>query len=162
MDGFLLDANWEASWFLRSRTVPDYMRAHPRGPTVWAAARELLPALEEVEPTLVHIDYWPGNVLWAEGRIAAVVDWEEASCGDRGIDVAYCRMQMYLRGVSSSADEFLDAYERAAGKRVSNLGFWELAAAARPMHSPEGWIDASPEKERFTQFIAGAMERARA
>jgi aminoglycoside phosphotransferase (APT) family kinase protein len=159
---YLLDANSEASWFLRSGTVPDYMRAHPQGATVWDMARDLLSGLKMVEPTLVHLDYSPGNVLWAEGRISAIVDWEKAACGDPGIDVAYCRMQMHLKGTGSVADEFLDAYERKVGQRVSNLGFWELAAVARPMFSPEGWIDRSPAKERFSQFIASAMARARA
>ncbi|MGD8998201.1 MAG: phosphotransferase, partial [Anaerolineae bacterium] len=61
---FLLDANAEASWFLRSATVPDYMRAHPDGEAVWEMARDLWASLRPVPPTLVHIDYWPGNVLW--------------------------------------------------------------------------------------------------
>jgi aminoglycoside phosphotransferase (APT) family kinase protein len=161
-DGFLLDANSEASWFLRCSTVPDYMRAHPQGAAVWNMARDLFPGLKKVGPTLVHIDYWPGNVLWSEGRISAIVDWEEAAYGDPGIDVAYCRMQMILKGTGSVADEFLDVYEGEAGQRVSNLALWELAAAARPMFSPEGWIDRSPAKERFSQFIDDAMERARA
>jgi hypothetical protein len=69
-------------------------------------------------------------------------------------------MQMILKGMGSVADEFVDAYEREAGERVSNLGFWELAAAARPMFSPEGWIDGSPARERFSRFIAGALEQA--
>jgi aminoglycoside phosphotransferase (APT) family kinase protein len=161
-EGFLLDANSEASWFLRSGTVPDFMRANSQGAVVWKMARDLLPGLRKVEPTLVHIDYSPGNVLWSEGRISAIVDWEEAAYGDPGIDVAYCRMQMYLKGTGSVADEFLDAYEREAGQRVSNLGFWELAAAARPMFSPEGWFDGPPAKERFSQFIDDSMVRARA
>jgi hypothetical protein len=69
-------------------------------------------------------------------------------------------MQMYLKGTGSVADEFLDTYERETGQQVSNLGFWELAAAARPMFSPEGWIDSSPARERFVRFIAAALERA--
>jgi aminoglycoside phosphotransferase (APT) family kinase protein len=159
IEGYLLDADSEASWFLRSDTVPDYMEAHPQGAAVWAAARDVLPGLQNVEPTLVHIDYWPGNILWSGDRITAVVDWEEAAYGDQGIDVAYCRMQMILKGMGSVADEFVDAYEIEAGQRVSNLGFWELAAAARPMFSPGGWIDGSPARERFSRFIAGALER---
>jgi aminoglycoside phosphotransferase (APT) family kinase protein len=155
---FLLDADSEASC---SATVPDYMRAHPQGGLVWGITRDLFPGLRKVEPTLVHLDYSPGNVLWAEGRIAAVVDWEEAAFGDPGIDVAYCRMQMILKGMGQVADEFLHAYEREAGHRVSNLGFWELAAVARPMFSPQGWINRSPARERFGRFITGAIERTR-
>jgi aminoglycoside phosphotransferase (APT) family kinase protein len=157
--GFLLDADAEATWFLRSGTVPDYMQAHPDGTAAWQMARELWPNLQQVQPTLVHIDYWPGNVIWGQGEITAVVDWEEAAYGDPGIDVAYCRMEMRLSGVGHVADDFLDAYEAAAGRRVANLGFWELAAAARPMFSPEGWITESPAKEEFRSFIADAIKR---
>jgi len=57
-------------------------------------------------------------------------------------------------------DEFLRAYEARVGQ-VVNLGFWELAAAARPMIDPEGWkITGSPARERFRQFIASANKRA--
>jgi aminoglycoside phosphotransferase (APT) family kinase protein len=156
---YLLDANSEASWFLRSGTVPDYMDAHPDGAAVWQLARELSPNLQQVQPALVHIDYWPGNVLWHRGQITAIVDWEEAAYGDPGIDVAYCRMEMRLSGQGEVADGFLETYETEAGRPVANLGFWELAAAARPMFNPEGRITESPAREEFRAFIADAMRR---
>lgn len=159
--GFLLDANTEATWFASSDTVPDYMAVHPDGATVWQTVRDLLPEALSVPPTLVHTDYWMGNVLWDRRRITAVVDWEEAAYGDPGIDVAYCRMDMFLNGMGRrTADEFLNVYEAEMGRRVANLGFWELAAAARPMHHPEGWVTGWPAGERFRQFIADATERA--
>jgi aminoglycoside phosphotransferase (APT) family kinase protein len=108
----------------------------------------------------VHIDYWPGNVLWHRGHIAAIVDWEEAAYGDPGIDVAYCRMELALSGMGHVADAFLRAYEAQRGRQVENLAFWELAAAARPMFSPEVRITESPAREAFRRFIAGARERA--
>jgi aminoglycoside phosphotransferase (APT) family kinase protein len=159
--GFLLDANAEATWFARSHAVPDHMAAHPDGAAVWKMVRDLLPQIQPVPSTLVHVDYWLGNVLWDQGRIAAVVDWEEAACGDPGIDVAYCRMDMFLNGMGRrAADEFLDVYQAEIGQRIANLGLWELAAAARPMFSPEGWITGSLAEERFGLFLADATERA--
>lgn len=157
---FLLDANSEATWFLRSGSVPDYMKAHPDGAVVWQTAHDLWPDIQQVPAGLVHIDYWSGNILWDAGRIIAIVDWEEAAYGDPGIDVAYCHMDMFLSGMGEAADEFLSVYETEVGRRVTNLGFWELAAAARPMFNPEGWITESPAKERFSQFIADARTRA--
>jgi aminoglycoside phosphotransferase (APT) family kinase protein len=50
---FLLDADSEASWFLRSESVPDYMREHPDGELVWGAAQTLRPNLRMVPETLV-------------------------------------------------------------------------------------------------------------
>ena len=152
----LLDANQEATWFLRPGSLPDFMREHPEGERVWQLVKKGFSRLEPVPPTLVHVDYWPGNVLWDGDRISAVVDWEEAALGDPAIDVAYCRMDIVLRGLPDAAEEFLRAYESAAGSPLKNLGFWELAAAARPMFSPQGWVDQSPQKEYFAGFIAQA------
>lgn len=156
---FLLAADAEATWFLRAGAVPDYMQAHPDGGEVWQMVRDLSPQRQPVQPTLVHIDYWPSNVLWDRGQITAILDWEEAAYGDPAIDVAYCRMEMFLSGLGHVADEFLDTYEIEVGRPVANLGFWELAAAARPMFNPEGWITASPAREAFRSFIANARRR---
>jgi aminoglycoside phosphotransferase (APT) family kinase protein len=155
----LLDASLEATWFLHSGNLPDFMQAHPDGERVWQKVRVGFPRLEPVPPTLVHVDYWPGNILWDGDRISAVVDWEEAAFGDPAIDVAYCRMDIALKDLPQAADEFLRVYEAAWGHPLANLGFWELAASARPMFSPQGWVDHSPAKELFSDFIAKAEQK---
>lgn len=157
---FLLDANREALWFLnKDHAIPDYVTAHSKGIAAWNAMLEYWPKLIEVPPALVHIDYWSGNILWENGEISAVVDWEEAAQGDPGIDVAYSRMDILLSGMSEAADRFLDAYTEAVNKPVANLGFWELAAGIREMWHPSCWISESPVKERFADFIDAAIER---
>jgi aminoglycoside phosphotransferase (APT) family kinase protein len=157
---FLLDANSEALWFLKSKdSMPKYISIHSKGSALWQAMLNYLPNLIRVEPSLVHIDYWSGNILWDQGVISAVVDWEEAAQGDPGIDVAYCRMDMILCGMSEAADRFLLTYEKEMSKPVTNLGFWELAAAVRPMFNPNGWISESPAKERFADFVDAAIQR---
>jgi len=45
---------------------------------LWQAVLDYLPDLISVEPSLVHIDYWSGNILWNKGMISAVVDWDAA------------------------------------------------------------------------------------
>jgi aminoglycoside phosphotransferase (APT) family kinase protein len=157
---FLLDGNSEVIWFLKSRdSMPEYIRAHPMGNALWNTMLDYLPKLVRVEPALVHIDYWAGNILWDEGKISAVVDWEEAARGDPGIDVAYCRMDMILCGMNEVADAFLAAYEKKMNRSVPNLGFWELAAAVRPMFNPDGWITGSPAAERFAEYVDAAIQR---
>jgi aminoglycoside phosphotransferase (APT) family kinase protein len=159
---FLLDANSEVLWFLKSKeSAPEYISDHPKGNALWQAMLDYLPKLISVEPSLVHIDYWSGNILWDEGTISAIVDWEEAAQGDPEIDVAYCRMDMILCGMREAADTFLTAYEKETGRPVSNLGFWELAAAVRPMFKPEGWISESPSKERFADLVDEAVQKTR-
>jgi aminoglycoside phosphotransferase (APT) family kinase protein len=154
---FLPDANSNAVWFLRSGTVPNYMRARPEGTAVWQAIHDLLPAIQSVEPALVHLDYSPHNILWDGGWISAVLDWEDAGYGDPGIDVAYCYMHLFLSGMSGAADEFLRAYEVETERPVANLGFWGLAAATRPMSDPLRWMLVS---KALSQFIENARQKA--
>ncbi len=156
---FLLDGDSEASWFLKSASVPDYMAAHPDGAEVWSILRDLAPNRRQVAPALLHIDYWPGNILWDQGRISAVLDWEEAAYGDPAIDVAYCCMEMTIYGHEKAAAAFLNSYESIIGRPLANLAFWELAAAARPMFSPEGRITDQPARAAFRAFISSARQR---
>jgi aminoglycoside phosphotransferase (APT) family kinase protein len=158
---FLLDANSEALWFLRSGVMPDCMRTHSDGAVVWNAVRELSSItegyIEPAQSTLTHMDYWMGNLLWDGDRITAVLDWEEAAYGDPAIDVAYCRMDMFLNGMGkAAADEFLNVYEAEMGRRTANLALWELAAAVRPMHDP-AWESAV--RRELRRFIANAIRR---
>jgi aminoglycoside phosphotransferase (APT) family kinase protein len=159
---FLLDANAEATWFLKSDTAPGYMQTYPGGAELWQVIQDAFPSLRTVPSGLVHLDYWSGNILWHENEISAVLDWEEAAYGDPVIDVAYARMNMILMGLNQAAGDFLQIYESEMGYKVENLGFWELAAAVRPMIDPEDWKVADNnelEKNIFQQFMAEAKKK---
>lgn len=95
---FLLKGNTEATWFLKYDTPPQYMLDYPGGADLWHTMRDLWANLRADSPSLLHIDYWSGNILWHENEISAVLDWEEAACGDPAVDVAYARMNMVLMG----------------------------------------------------------------
>lgn len=166
---FLLDSDREVVWFLNGGQVTDEMAAHAHGRAVWHAVQANLHRLRPVPPALVHIDYWLGNILWQEGRMTAVLDWEEAACGDPGYDVAYLRLELAMLGGKALADQFLAAYVAEKGQPVPNLAFWELAAAARFMPIPEGmipeWQTFGPVPHtpasvnaNFNQFIAYALQ----
>jgi aminoglycoside phosphotransferase (APT) family kinase protein len=43
---------------------------------------------------LLHGDFWPGNVLWKEDRLVAVIDWEDAALGDPLADFANSRLEI--------------------------------------------------------------------
>ena len=157
---FLLEANREAIWFLQGESAPKFMQKFPGGAGLWQELHGRYGSLRPVPAALVHIDYWVGNVLWEAGEISAVLDWEEAACGDPVIDVAYARMNMYLMGLPDAADEFLRAYESETGHPAENLAIWEMAAAARPMDDPQAWqLDREIIARRFQQFLEEAMER---
>ncbi|MCB8976146.1 MAG: phosphotransferase family protein [Ardenticatenaceae bacterium] len=168
---FMLDGNDEVVWFLRHEKTKEEMFTHPDGRITWQAVYDLLPTIQPTPPALMHIDYWLGNILWQEGRITAVLDWEEASYGNPGYDVAYLRLELAMLGGETLADAFLAAYVQAYGRPVANLAFWELAAAARFLPTPEGMIgewqtlqpgayDETAVQQNFRNVLSSALKRA--
>ena len=167
---YLFDGNDLALYFLRGE-FPQKMGSHPLASVIFDAVEELRTGVVHVPPVLAHMDYWQGNVLWRENRISAILDWDAASYGDPALDVGYFRMNMYLRGIKEAADIFLKRYETDSGVVVENLGFWELAAVARPLPNPQDWIpasrgmgDAAAIDERaatdYYEFVSEAKRRA--
>ncbi len=63
------------------------------------------------ESVLRHGDFWPGNVLWVEGRLAAVIDWEDASVGDPLADVANSRLEILWAFGKDAMHRFTDHYQ---------------------------------------------------
>jgi aminoglycoside phosphotransferase (APT) family kinase protein len=160
---FLLKGNDEAAWFLKYDTPPRYMQDYPGGADLWHTIRHLSSRLHADIPSLLHIDYWSGNILWREDEISAVLDWEEAAYGDPAIDVAYARMNIVLMDAPEAADEFLRVYESEMRHRPKNLGFWELAASVRPMVDPVDWKVTETtglNPNVFLKFIEDAKKRA--
>jgi aminoglycoside phosphotransferase (APT) family kinase protein len=158
---FLLNGNEQASWFLNYDSPPRYMQEFPGGSDLWHAMRDLFYRFQADSPSLLHIDYWSGNILWQEEKISAVLDWEEASYGDPAVDVGYARMNMILMGAPHAADEFLRVYETELGRKIKNLSFWELAASVRPMIDPVDWNvhETGLNKDVFLEFIEDAKKR---
>ena len=161
----------ELGLYFLERDYPERMAGHPLSDTIYDAIRELRHGIEQLPAVFIHMDYWPGNVLWHDGKISAVLDWDACGYGDPALDVAYFRMNMYLRGIKEAADIFLDHYESVSGSRVGNLGFWELARAAGPLPNPAAWIwtsremgDAGSTDDRadtdYFEFVADARRRA--
>ncbi|MBZ0293219.1 MAG: aminoglycoside phosphotransferase family protein [Anaerolineae bacterium] len=153
----LMNGNAEIVWFLNRGTVPEYMSKYPDGAAIWHAVAELWQRKQSVQPGLLHLDIWSGNVLWQGNSIATIMDWEEAAYGDPGIDVGYCRMEYFLIGQDEAAEEFLRQYERETGHPVENLPLWELAAAVRPLY---GDYLTSAHMPGYQRFVTSAMQRS--
>jgi aminoglycoside phosphotransferase (APT) family kinase protein len=69
-------------------------------------------ALAYGPPALVHDDFNFNNMLVADGRVVAVLDWEFAHVGTPAADLAYL---WYAAQSASSFAAFLDAYAAAGG-----------------------------------------------
>jgi aminoglycoside phosphotransferase (APT) family kinase protein len=87
--------------------VPDWTRR----PDVWRLANELARAVPPASPDgFIHRDFHPGNTLWRNGHLTAVVDWTSAEFGPREVDLAHMRVNLALSFSIDVADAFLAAY----------------------------------------------------
>jgi aminoglycoside phosphotransferase (APT) family kinase protein len=80
---------------------------------------------------LLHGDYWPGNVLWQAGRLAAVIDWEDAGYGDPLIDLAISRLDILWIFGREAMHAFTRQYCANMAVDLTNLPLWDLCAALR-------------------------------
>ncbi len=99
-------------------------------------ARPFLPP-SDAGRALVHGDMWPGNVLWKDGKIAAVIDWEDAACGDPLEDVAISRLEMLLFFGVEAMNDFTRTYQALTQIDLAPLREWDWRAAERV--EPEEW-----------------------
>ncbi len=149
---WLEDANHEVFWFRKQGMMPAYMVQHPDGWLVWERVEQLLAQWQPAPPTFVHTDYWIGQVLWNQGRIAAVLDWEEAGYGDPGYDVAYCYLDLALGPMGRvAAAELLNVYVGETGRPIANLDLWQWAVIPRVLHNAE-WVNTC--RQQLQGYIA--------
>jgi aminoglycoside phosphotransferase (APT) family kinase protein len=104
--------------------------------------------LNEVPRTVVHGDFWLGNVLLSEGRVSGVVDWEAATtCGEPVRDlVRFANMYaLYL-------DRRTRPGRRVRGHRGLRAGAW--GAALEYALYGTGWFP-----ELYRRFLEDGLAR---
>jgi aminoglycoside phosphotransferase (APT) family kinase protein len=90
-----------------------------RDPGVRRAAEELLSRLPaRVTRVPTHGDYQHFNMLWSRQGLTGIVDWSGIWLGPPEIDVSHCRLNLAVLYGPAVADDFRDAYEAVAGRRV--------------------------------------------
>ena len=141
----------------------DWLPTTPAG----AAARSALAAQPDTRwhgPfVLLHGDFWPENLLWKDGRIAAVLDWEDAALGDPHADLAGARLELALAHDEAAAESFTRAYALRRPLDPGRLPLWELYVSSAMLHLLGGW-GLPPERERLMRrraerFLEGAARR---
>lgn len=106
---------------------------------IWATlmAAADLPALNE--PVLLHGDYWPGNVLWLDGSLTAVLDWEESQVGDPLKDLSIARLDLWWVFGPGAMQDFTAHYLAVHPIDITHLPLWDLTNALRPVGELETW-----------------------
>lgn len=127
--------------------------------------REALEATWPLPPgnaaVLLHGDYWPGNLLWRDGALVAVIDWEDARVGDPLADLGNSRLEFLWALGPDAMTAFTDAYRARTSLDLADLPYWDLCAALRPCGRLSGWgLDAAVEarmRHHHAAFVAQAL-----
>jgi aminoglycoside phosphotransferase (APT) family kinase protein len=98
---------------------------------IWNMLEAAWPFQRYNDPALLHGDYWPGNILWQDGRLAAVIDWEDALLGDPLADLAISRLDLLWIYGRQAMQAFTRHYLAKTAIDRRCLPYWDLYAARR-------------------------------
>jgi aminoglycoside phosphotransferase (APT) family kinase protein len=117
---------------------------------------------------LLHGDYWPGNVIWQDGRLVAVIDWEDARLGDPLADLATARVELLCRYGDEAMERFTARYlalhhDTVGPLRLESLAVWELYVSAAALATMGAWGLAPDEeaqrRRRSERFFEDAVRQ---
>lgn len=100
----------------------------------------LLETLPDGAPVgLYHGDYQPGNILYDQGQLRGVIDWEISGLGAQLLDIGWLMMAADQhnwvddwRSIHPlSPDEIRDRYEQGMGKRYAQIPWYQAFAGYR-------------------------------
>ncbi len=127
---FLADVRDHFARKLGTKSVPP--DSYLREAEVRAALETAWPPPPVNRPVVLHGDFWPGNVLFRDGRLVGIIDWEDALFGDPLADLAITRLEIsWFHG--SAASQMLTGQYLALRREVdtATLPLWDLRAALR-------------------------------
>jgi aminoglycoside phosphotransferase (APT) family kinase protein len=145
----------------RTRAHPDHELSEP---AIRAALAANWPPAQVNRSVVLHGDYWPGNTLWLDGRLAAILDWENAAFGDPLADLGNARVELAMLFGAVAKDELTSQYRALLPDLdVSALPHWDLYAALRPVGTVTDWGLSPSELARVraghAEFVQSALRR---
>lgn len=110
--------------------------------------------------SLLHGDFWPGNVLWQHDRLAAVLDWEDATIGDPLSDLACCRVELLCKYDEAAMKAFTEHYCAHTEVELSELALWEVYVSSAALATMGNWgLEPDAERKRRRKTLT-FFERA--
>jgi len=100
------------------RPILDWLHEHRKG-------------VSPGECSVLHGDFHPGNVMVRPDGSHAVIDWGASSLGDPREDLMWTVLLASAFWGRPFGDTIFDDYQTAAGEKVRDTGFFEVAAIYR-------------------------------
>ena len=148
---------------LRVDPVPELLEWLPEGRLRQTLATTDVFRSTVAATSLLHGDYWAGNVLWHDDRISAVLDWEDAALGDPLSDLSGARLELLWRYGPESMERFTTRYLTLRPCDTSRLPLWDLYVGTAAMDSVAQWglaPEAEAQMRDQTAHILASAERA--
>jgi aminoglycoside phosphotransferase (APT) family kinase protein len=121
------------------KAQPDKLEATTDEGRIRTILALVCPLTQHNPSCLLHGDYWPGNVLWNDGQLVAVIDWEDAAIGDPLADVANSRLEILWAFGVEAMQQFTNIYQSIRQIDLSNLPYWDLHTALLPTEQFADW-----------------------
>lgn len=137
---------------------------------IWIEAFDLAAQTPPTTTTaFIHRDYHGGNLLWHDGRLAAVLDWLSGCIGSAAADLAHLRVNLAMDQDMHAADAVLGFYQGLAGEAAWHP-VWDVIDAVDFLpyyhgeEAVEQWRwDERPSAEtqaRFDGFLTESVRRS--
>jgi aminoglycoside phosphotransferase (APT) family kinase protein len=154
----------------QEKIIANRLRERPANVGDSKDERRIRDTLESVWPihqrnpsVLLHGDFWPGNILWRDGQLLAVIDWEDAALGDPLADVANSRREILWAFGIDAMQHFTQQYKSMTTIDFTNLPYWDLCASLRSASQIAAWdLDDTTKKsmrDGHRLFIMQAFEK---
>jgi aminoglycoside phosphotransferase (APT) family kinase protein len=158
------ELNWWFSEVLLARPASDPKVATIQDLRDWMIdhqPRDLYPA------GLVHGDAQIANIIYRDGEIAAVIDWELSYLGHNEADLALLVFLTETHNVidteidgTPSEDEYIARFEQASSRRVEHWPYFKLLNMYRVVAVSSLSARYMPSFEALWEFYAGYMRKA--
>ncbi len=106
------------------------------------------PFKESAHSCLIHGDFWPGNLLFHNGLLVAITDWEDGELGSPLYDFAVSQLDVLWVFGKEAMDEFSEHYRSLTKLDFAPLPYWQLLVSLRPRFRFGQWASAYPHLGR--------------
>ena len=96
------------------------------------ARRDQVPCLQ---PSPIHWDFHPRNLLLRDDGSAVVIDWTQVEVSDSRFDLAWTLLLMSTHGTADMRGLILQEYERLAGAEIQHISFFDVFACLKRLGS---------------------------
>lgn len=109
---------------------------------------------------LLHGDFWMGNLLWRDGGLAGLLDWEDACLGDPMAELAAACCDLHSRFGADAAEALVCAYAALAPVDRARLAGWDLYMPTAQLAYMDGWGLPPGDLARVRAAMTGRRDQA--